>query len=210
MTMAKQQIPSDRLRQPSGVFSHATAIEAKGRLVFISGMTARRADGTIAGVGDIAAQTRQVCENIKAAVEAAGGTMDDICRVDVYIRNMEQFEAIHKVRREYFKEPLPASTMVEVVKMTHSDYVIEINAIAGLPRYPSPPFRAEREGPAPKAWEGEVGICRRSGIPRLTPTLSAPKGGEGAVGGAAAALQSLRWRTTLLRAPIEDSRDGNA
>jgi len=85
---------------------------------------------TIAGVGDIEAQTRQVCENIKAAVEAAGGTMDDICRVDVYIRNMEQFDAIHRVRREYFKEPLPASTMVEIVKMTHPDYLIEINAIA--------------------------------------------------------------------------------
>ena len=133
--MAKQQIRSDKLRQPSGVFSHATMIEARGRLVFISGMTARRADGTIAGIGDIEAQTRQVCDNIKAAVEAAGGTMDDICRVDVYIhiRNMEQFDAIHKVRREYFKEPLPASTMVEIVKMTHPDYLIEINAIAVIP-----------------------------------------------------------------------------
>jgi len=121
IAMPKQQIRSDKLRQPSGVFSHATMIEASGRLVFISGMTARRADGSIAGIGDIAAQTRQVCENVKAAVEAAGGTMDDICRVDVYIRNMEQFDAIHKVRREYFREPLPASTMVEVVKMTHPD-----------------------------------------------------------------------------------------
>ena len=131
--MAKQQIRSDRLRQPSGVFSHATAIEAQGRLVFISGMTARRADGSIAGIGDIAAQTRQVCENIKAAVEAAGGTMDDICRVDVYIRNMEQFDAIHQVRREYFKEPLPASTMVEVSKFTSPDALIEISAIAVIP-----------------------------------------------------------------------------
>ena len=131
--MPKQQIRSDKLRQPSGVFSHATMIEAQGRLVFISGMTARRADGSIAGIGDIEAQTRQVCENIKAAVEAAGGTMDDICRVDVYIRNMEQFDAIHRVRREYFKEPLPASTMVEIVKMTHPDYLIEINAIAVIP-----------------------------------------------------------------------------
>jgi enamine deaminase RidA (YjgF/YER057c/UK114 family) len=52
----------------------------------ISGMTARRADGTIASVGDIEAQTRQVCENLKAAVEAAGGTM----------------------QREYFGSPPPA------------------------------------------------------------------------------------------------------
>src|SRR4029077_3914249 len=96
----------------------------------ISGMTARRADGSIAGVGDIEAQTRQVCENVKAAVEQAGGTMDDICRVDVYVRNMEHFDLIHKVRREYFQAPAPASTMVEVTKMTSPDYLIEINAIA--------------------------------------------------------------------------------
>ncbi len=44
---------------------------------------------------------------------------------------------------------------------------------------PSPPFRGEREGPAPPAWEGEVGAGQRPGIPHLTPTLSAPKGGEG-------------------------------
>src|SRR5579872_6173505 len=96
--MPKIQIRSDKLHQPSGVFSQATAIEAKGRLVFISGMVARRPDGTIAGIGDIEAQTRQVCDNLKAAVEAAGGGMDDICRVDVYVRNMEHFEQIHKVR----------------------------------------------------------------------------------------------------------------
>jgi hypothetical protein len=45
---------------------------------------------------------------------------------------------------------------------------------------PSPPFRGEREGPTPEAWEGEVGRHgKRSGIPHLIPALSAPKGGEG-------------------------------
>lgn len=130
--MPKHQITTDRIRQPSGHFSQATMIEARGLLVFISGMTSRRPDGTIAGIGDIEAQTRQVCENLKSAVEAAGGTMDDICRVDVYVRNMEHFDIIHKVRREYFKPPAPASTMVEVCKMTSPDYLIEINAIAVL------------------------------------------------------------------------------
>jgi len=110
--------------------SQATVTEARGRIVFISGMTARRPDGSIAGIGDIEAQTHQVCQNVKAAVEAAGGTMDDICRVDVYVRNMEHFEKIHKVRREYFKAPAPASTMVEITKMTSPEYLIEINAIA--------------------------------------------------------------------------------
>jgi enamine deaminase RidA (YjgF/YER057c/UK114 family) len=131
--MAKQQIRSDRLGRPGGHFSQATTVEARGRLAFISGLTSRRPDGTIAGVGDIEAQTRQVCENLRAAAEAAGGSIDDICRVDVYIRNMEHFAIIHKVRREYFKEPLPASAMVEVVKMTSPDYLIEISAIAVIP-----------------------------------------------------------------------------
>ena len=129
----KRQVTSDKIRQPSGHFSQATVIEARGKLVFISGMTSRRADGTIAGIGDIEVQTRQVCENLKAAVEAAGGTLDDIVRVDVYVRNMEHFDQIHKVRREYFKAPAPASTMVEICKMTSPDYLIEINAIAVLP-----------------------------------------------------------------------------
>ncbi len=128
--MAKREVSTDAVRKPIGVFSQATVVEAKGRLVFISGMTARRPDGSIAGIGDVGAQTRQVCENIKAAVEAAGGTLDDVCRVDVYVRNMEHFEAIHKVRAEYFKPPYPASTMVEVTKMVSPDYLIEMNAIA--------------------------------------------------------------------------------
>jgi enamine deaminase RidA (YjgF/YER057c/UK114 family) len=96
-------------------------------------MTARRPDGSIAGIGDITVQTRQVIENIKSALEEAGGTLDDVCRVDVYVRNMEHFDEIHAVRREYFKPPLPASTMVEITKMTSPDYLIEINAIAVLP-----------------------------------------------------------------------------
>jgi 2-iminobutanoate/2-iminopropanoate deaminase len=128
--MAKQQVTTSKVREPMGHFSQAIAIEAKGRLVFISGMTARCPDGTIAGIGDVEAQTRQVCENLKSAVEAAGGTMEDICRVDVYVRNIEHFDKIHKVRREYFKAPAPASTMVEVTKMVSPEYLIEINAIA--------------------------------------------------------------------------------
>ncbi|QCI67592.1 RidA family protein [Phreatobacter stygius] len=131
--MAKQKITSAKLAQPNGHFSQATTIAARGKLVFLSGMTARRADGSIAGVGDVSEQTRQVCENLKAAIEEAGGTLDDICRVDVYVRNMEHFDAIHKVRREYFTGIAPASTMVEITKMTSPDYLIEINAIAVLP-----------------------------------------------------------------------------
>jgi len=130
----KQQIVSPALAKPNGHFSQAIAVQTPGKLVFISGMTARRQDGTIAGIGDVQAQTRQVCENLKHAVEAAGGTLEDICRVDVYVRNIEHFDLIHQVRAEYFSDPHPASTMVEVSKMVKPEYLIEISAMALIAR----------------------------------------------------------------------------
>ena len=123
--MPREAIVTDKVPKPGGHFAQAIAVEARGKLVFISGMVAQRPDGTIAGIGDIEAQTRQVCENIKA-----GGTLANVCRVDVYVRNMENLAPIHKVRREYFPSPPPASTLVEVSKFTHPDYLIEMNAIA--------------------------------------------------------------------------------
>jgi enamine deaminase RidA (YjgF/YER057c/UK114 family) len=131
--MPKQQIVSRALAEPNGHFSQATVAEARGRLLFISGMTARNREGGVTGVGDISAQTHQVCQNLQAAVEQAGGTLEDIARVDVYVRNMEDFEAIHAVRRQYFTGVAPASTLVEVSKFVNKDYLIEINAIAVLP-----------------------------------------------------------------------------
>lgn len=130
--MPKRAVTSEKLPRPSGHFAQAIEAPASGRLLFISGMIAKDASGTLVGRGDIALQTRQVCENLKAAVEAAGGTLEDICRVDVYIRNMEHFPEIHAVRREYFTGVAPASTMVEVTKFTTPDALIEINAIAVL------------------------------------------------------------------------------
>lgn len=128
--MPKTQITSDLLAVPNGHFAQATQVRLDGRMVFISGMTARNAQGGVTGVGDVSAQTHQVCQNLQAAVEAAGGTLDDIARVDVYVRNMEDFAAIHEVRQQYFTGVAPASTMVEVSKFVNKDYLIEINAIA--------------------------------------------------------------------------------
>jgi 2-iminobutanoate/2-iminopropanoate deaminase len=128
--MAKQQVKSAKLAEPSGHYSQAIAVEARGRLVFVSGMTARRADGTVAGVGDIEEQTRQVCENIRAALEAAGATMDDVCRLDVYLRNIGDRERFNKARRQFFRSPPPASTLVEVSKLVSPEYLVEISAIA--------------------------------------------------------------------------------
>lgn len=130
--MTKEQVRTERLSQPVGQFAQAIAIDTPARLVFISGMTARLPDGTVTGVGDIDAQTRQVCKNLKAAVEAAGGTLDDVVRVDVFVRNIEHFNQIHAVRREYFPQSPPASTMLEVSKMVSPEMLIEINAIAAI------------------------------------------------------------------------------
>jgi enamine deaminase RidA (YjgF/YER057c/UK114 family) len=131
--MPRQQIVSPRIGKPSGHFSQANAVEARARLVFISGMTSKGADGSVVGPGDIEEQTTQMCENVKAAVEAAGGTMADICRVDVYVKDMKDFDTIHRVRRKYFPDPPPASTMVQITGFTHPDYLIEMNAIAVIP-----------------------------------------------------------------------------
>ncbi|HVL56991.1 MAG TPA: RidA family protein, partial [Burkholderiaceae bacterium] len=118
--------------KPKGVWSVAT-IANPGRLVFVSGLLAKNAQGELVGVGDIAAQTEQVLRNLEQAMACAGGTLDDIVRVDVYIRDMSQFEAIHAVRRRYFKTDPPASTMVEVSRLTDERALIEITAIAVLP-----------------------------------------------------------------------------
>ena len=128
--MPKQEIVSDKLAEPNGHFAQATITEATGRMLFISGMTARNVEGGITGVGDISAQTHQVCQNLQAAVEQAGGTLDDIVRVDVYVTDIRHFDAIHAVRRQYFTGVAPASTMVEVSKFVKPEYLIEINAIA--------------------------------------------------------------------------------
>jgi 2-iminobutanoate/2-iminopropanoate deaminase len=126
----KKQLHSTQLSAPSGHFSQGVIASARGRMVFISGMTARDVDGRVIGAGDIEAQTRQVCENLNRAVGAAGGTLNDIVRVDVFVRNIEHFDAIHRVRREYFDAPAPASTLLEVSKMVSPEMLIEINAIA--------------------------------------------------------------------------------
>jgi reactive intermediate/imine deaminase len=128
--MLKQQIRTTKLADPSGHFSQAVAIQARGVMVFVSGMTARCPDGKIAGIGDVEEQTRQVCENIKSALEAAGGSMDDVCRVDVYLRNIGDRERVNKVRRQFFRSPPPASTLVEVSKLASPEFLVEISAIA--------------------------------------------------------------------------------
>lgn len=129
----KQALQPAKISKPAGVWSPAVVVTRPGRLVFLSGFTSRDKTGAIVGVGDIAAQTRQVCENLKETMLAAGGTLQDIMSVTVFVKNVKQFDAIHAVRREYFPSEPPASTMVEVTGLVDERLLIEINAIAALP-----------------------------------------------------------------------------
>src|ERR1700754_904467 len=110
----KQALQPADIPKPAGVWSPAVVVTRPGRLVFLSGFTFRDKSGAVVGIGDIAAQTRQVCENLKATMLAAGGTLQDIMSVTVFVKDVKQFDAIHAVRREYFPSEPPASTMVEV------------------------------------------------------------------------------------------------
>lgn len=116
----------------AGKLSFSSGVKTTGgELLFISGQLARNADNELVGIGNMAAQTRQVLENIKALVERAGGTMNDIVRVTAYVKDMSKFREIHDVRLEFFdQDHLPASTMVEITRFTLEDALIEIEAIA--------------------------------------------------------------------------------
>lgn len=129
MPKAKEIVPVEGMAKPKGVWSVAT-IANPGSLIFVSGLLAKDESGEIVGVGDVSAQTEKVLENLKTALAAAGATMSDIVRVDVYIRDMGHFPQIHAVRRRYFPQDPPASTMVEVSRLTDERALIEITAIA--------------------------------------------------------------------------------
>lgn len=114
-------------------FSPAIVAPDAGRLVFVSGMTAKRPDGSIAGIGDAGAQTVQVCENLASALTAAGGSLADVCEVTVYLRDIADYTAVNEVRQRYFPTPPPASTLVEVSRFVSDDYLVEISAVAVVP-----------------------------------------------------------------------------
>ena len=129
--MKKHAIISPRLSKPVGVFSHAVKAEGK-QYLFISGVTARDANGNPVGKGDMRAQTKQVLENMKIILEDAGATFDNVVRVTVYVTDLKNCKDIHEVRAQYFKKDFPASTLVQVAGLLHKDLLIEIEAIAVL------------------------------------------------------------------------------
>lgn len=118
--------------KPFGAFSSA-AWQPPGRVLHISGHVSQDVDGRTVGVGDMETQTRQVLDNIGGVLSAAGGTFDDVVKVTVFVTDVSEIGAIHAVRREYFSEPYPASTLVQVAQLIDPDWLIEIEAVAVIP-----------------------------------------------------------------------------
>jgi enamine deaminase RidA (YjgF/YER057c/UK114 family) len=110
------------------LYSHVVVVEGR-RSIFISGQLARDRHGNAVGKGDMRAQLRQVGENIKAALEAAGATLDHLVKTTTYVTDIEEYFKHVDVRMEYFRA-LPTSTTVEVRRLAHPDFLVEVEAIA--------------------------------------------------------------------------------
>lgn len=130
--MSKKPVRSSKIYTPPrrGAFSAAVEVTVPGRTIYVSGLTSRNERGEIVGKEDIKAQTETVLENLKTVLESAGATLDDIVKLTVFVVDIEQFDEIHEVRRRYFSEPYPASTMVEVSRLVDPELLIEIEAVA--------------------------------------------------------------------------------
>ena len=118
---------------PEPISHYTDAVEASGFL-YISGMLPVEANGELVGTGDVIRQSEQVLDNVAAVLTATGASFSDVVKVGVYLRDMADREAINTVRRRYFGDARPASTLVQVSALAHPDALVEIEAIAQLPR----------------------------------------------------------------------------
>jgi 2-aminomuconate deaminase len=129
---------------PRGRFPHA---KVAGDLIYVSGTSARRPDNTIAGAEvdelgtttlDIRAQSRAVIENIRDILADAGAGLTDLAQVTTYLVSMNDFGGYNEVWAEYFDESGPTRTTVAVHQLPHPHLLIEIQAVAHLPRQETP------------------------------------------------------------------------
>jgi enamine deaminase RidA (YjgF/YER057c/UK114 family) len=122
------------LAKPLG-FSHGFEAHG-GKTLYMAGQVATDQAGRVVGKGDLVAQFRQVCENLKALLLARGGQMSDIVKLTVYVLSKADYKAkgkdIGAVYREYFGRHFPAMTLVEVKGLYDDDCAIEIEGIAVL------------------------------------------------------------------------------
>ncbi len=121
-----QAISSDRAPKPVGPFSQA--IKANG-FVFVAGITARDPKSGQVIEDDITKQTELVMQNIKAILEAAGSSLDRTVKTTVYLKDMNDFDAMGKVYSRYFPAHPPARATVEVARLHGGRVEIELIAL---------------------------------------------------------------------------------
>ena len=127
----------DTMPKASG-YSQAAEI-SHGTIVYIAGQVALDKAGQLVGKGDFRAQAQQVFENLKAAVEAAGGSFQDVIKLNYYFLDMAQLSAMREVRDKFINtDRPPASTAVQVSRLFREEFLIEVEAIAVVGAEDSP------------------------------------------------------------------------
>ena len=101
-----------------------------GKLVFLSGILSRNENGEIVGKGDMRAQIRQVFSNIRTALASAGATFADVVKRQTFTTDIEAYYQHIDARMEFCGDALSTSTAVEVRRLSHPDFLIEVEVIA--------------------------------------------------------------------------------
>jgi enamine deaminase RidA (YjgF/YER057c/UK114 family) len=125
----RREWPHPELGSAPG-FSRALEAPA-GRTIYIAGQVPTDASGATVGPGDMTAQAEVVFDKIAALVGAAGGTMNDVVKVNVFVTDMSRMDEVRRVRERHFTEsPYPAMTGVEVRALAAPDWLLEVEAVA--------------------------------------------------------------------------------
>jgi 2-iminobutanoate/2-iminopropanoate deaminase len=111
-------------------YSQGIKVTGAQTILFLAGQVAYDKDGGVAHRGDFSGQARAVFGSIKALVEAAGGTLANVVKINTYVLDVGNRPHFRTVRDEFFGPKGPASTMVQVSALAHPDYLIEVEAIA--------------------------------------------------------------------------------
>ena len=113
-------------------YHQAVKVTGAQTVLFISGQVAYDKDGGVLHRGDFKAQAREAFRAIKALVEAQGGTLDNVVKLNTYVVDIRYRADLVPVREEFFGKKSPASTLVQVGALAHPDWMIEIEAIVVL------------------------------------------------------------------------------
>jgi 2-iminobutanoate/2-iminopropanoate deaminase len=127
----KQPIKTDKAPAAIGPYSQAVELQVSGKLLFTSGqIPIDPATGKMVE-GDIAAQTTQVLENLKALLAAGGSNLHKVVKTTVFITDMNEFAAMNEVYAKYFDQAPPARSTVQVARLP-KDAKVEIECVAEI------------------------------------------------------------------------------